>query len=99
MAAEASGCVIVHKLKSGRFPTVADEDMFLAAHAPNTRLLICDYYPFAPSLLECWQPACGQLIEALSDELPWNPRFYSTLSNGIGLDLEKLPAATKKRLQ
>ena len=57
------------------------------------------YYPFAPSLLECWQPACGQLIEASSDELPWNPRFYSTLSNGIGLDLEKLPAATKKRLQ
>lgn len=57
------------------------------------------YYPFAPSLLERWQPAFGQLIEASPQDPPWNPRYYSLQAKGIGLDLDKLPAAAKKRLQ
>lgn len=57
------------------------------------------YYPFAPSLLERWQPAWGQLIETSQEDVSWNPRYYSRQAEGIGLDLEKLAAAAKKRLQ
>lgn len=57
------------------------------------------YYPFAPSLLERWQPTLGQLIETTPEDASWNPRYYSRLAKGIKLDLEKLSIAAKKRLQ
>ena len=68
-----------------------------AMHPVHDFLFI--YYPFAPSLLERWQPAFGQSIEASAEDTSWNPRYYSRQANGIRLDLKKLSAAAKRRLQ
>ena len=56
------------------------------------------YYRFAPSLLETWQPAVGQVLQASEAPPELNPKFYSQEADRYFLDPNKIDDKARRRL-
>ncbi|MFT4901558.1 MAG: hypothetical protein ACI81V_000832 [Lentimonas sp.] len=56
------------------------------------------YYRFAPSLLENWQPDTQQILQSHTPPPSFNLKFYSQTEDRYFLDLEKLDAKARNRL-